>query len=204
MSEAQAPAPKKSKKLLVIALAAVLLLGGGGGGAAWWFMQQKAAHAEGDEEEEAAPPPKKKKAEAKPLFSTLEPFTVNLKDPRGERFAQIGVTLQFEDPTIDAQVKERLPAIRNDILMLISSKAIEDLLTVEGKQRLAAEIRLAAGRALGVDLPDLDEDDEVVEVKPKADPAAGEQPAKPKKKKKKVRPPENPIVAVLFSQFIVQ
>ncbi len=204
MSDAQAPAPKKSKKPLVIALAALLLLGGGGGGGAWWYLHQKAAaeHAEAEDEEEAAPPPKKKKADAKPLFSTLEPFTVNLKDPRGERFAQIGVTLQFEDPQVDAQVKDRLPAIRNDILMLISAKSIEDLLTVEGKQRLAAEIRLAAGRALGLDLPDLDEDDEVAAAKPKAE--EGEDKPKPKKKKKKVRPPENPVTAVLFSQFIVQ
>lgn len=189
MSDAAAPA--KSKKPLIIALVAVLLLGGAGGGAAWYFMHAKAAeHADDDE-----PAPRKKAPSAKPLFTTLEPFTVNLNDPRGERFAQVGVTLQFDQAEVEMQVKDHLPAIRNDVLMLISAKKVEELLTVDGKQRLAAEIRLAAGRALGVDLPDLD-DEAPADAEPRAE--------KPKKKSKSRRAPENPITAVLFSQFIVQ
>lgn len=190
MSDAAAPA--KSKKTLIIALVALLLLGGAGGGAAWYFMHAKAAeHADEDE-----PAPRKKAPSAKPLFTTLEPFTVNLNDPRGERFAQVGVTLQFDQAEVEMQVKDHLPSIRNDVLMLISAKKVEELLTVDGKQRLAAEIRLAAGRALGVDLPDLDDEAAAEGGEPRAE--------KPKKKNRSRRAPENPITAVLFSQFIVQ
>ena len=142
-------APKKSKTLLVVALV-VLLLAGGGGAGAWYFMGHKAA--DGDDAEQAHVA--KKKHEGKPLFTNLEPFTVNLQDPRGERFAQIGVTLQFEDPEVEVLVRDHMPAVRNDILMLITSKHIEDLLSVQGKQQLAQEIRLRAGRAIGLDLPD--------------------------------------------------
>ncbi len=189
---AEAPPTKKSKKLLVIALAAVVLLGAAGGGAFWWMNKQ------GDDEEAHV----EKKTPVKPSFTNLEPFTVNLRDDRGERFAQIGVTFQLDDPQVDTEIKDNLPAVRNNILLLISSKRIEDLLTPEGKQALAEEIRVKAGEALGV-----------VAAKPKAtsedDEAAAEEdepPRKSKSKSKKAKPQarENPIRAVLFSQFIVQ
>jgi flagellar FliL protein len=199
--------PKKSRKLLLVALLGVALAGGGGAGA-WYFVSAKAGGAD-DEEPHAV-----KKHDAKPLFVTLDPFTVNLQDPRGERFAQIGITLQFEDPALEMKIKDRLPAVRNEILLLISSKEIDDLLSTEGKQKLAQEIRARSARSLGIEVPDPEvAEAKVAEAKPADKPAAehkdaagdDEAEAKPKKKPKKARQlPENPIQQVLFSQFIVQ
>lgn len=172
MADAATPqdSPKKSgSKLILFAVLGALLAAGGAGGA--WFALGRG--------QSDAPATHAKKAAKKPLFTTLEPFTVNLQDPRGERFAQIGVTLQFENPDVEATIKDRLPAVRNEVLMLISSKQIEDLLTVEGKRKLAEEIRLRTARALGIDVPE-----------PGAKAGRDE--------------PENPIRDVLFSQFIVQ
>ncbi|NML43405.1 flagellar basal body rod protein [Ramlibacter sp. G-1-2-2] len=176
MSEAAvAQAPKKGAKLVLVALLGVLLAAGVGGGT--WFAMR--GHGEGGDEEPSKPRAHAKKADKKPLFTTLEPFTVNLQDPRGERFAQIGVTLQFEDASVESDLKDHLPAVRNSILMLISSKQIEDLLSVEGKVKLAEEIRYRAGKSMGVDLPE-----------------PGQKPGK--------NDPENPLTQVLFSQFILQ
>ncbi|TFZ08340.1 flagellar basal body-associated FliL family protein [Ramlibacter humi] len=195
MSEAAAEPKKKSgKKMIVIAIVALLAAGGGGGGA-WFFLGHKA-----EAGEEHAEKPKKA---SKPLFTTLEPFTVNLQDPRGERFAQIGITLQFEDPKLEAELKDRLPAVRNEILLLISSKQIEELLSTEGKQKLAEEIRLRSARAIGIDVAEVaahgsdDEDEDEDDAKAKAK-------AKKKGKHKAPERVENPIQGVLFSQFIVQ
>jgi flagellar FliL protein len=210
MSAPQDPAApkKKSSKVLVMTLAAVLLAGGGGG--AWWWTHRGG---ESDDEEAAAHAAAEKKKHAKPLFTTLDPFTVNLQDPRGERMAQIGLTLQFTDPHVEADIRDHLPAIRNEVLLLISSKQIDELLTVDGKKLLAAQIRTRAARAMGIELP---EDDAVAPEPAKAaskpvahaeaEDADEEEPKpKPKKKKKKARPVvENPIQQVLFSQFIVQ
>lgn len=176
MSEAAAESSAKKKgglKLVILALAGVLLVAGGAGGA--WFMLGRGHHEAADEEK----PKHASKHDKKPLFTTLEPFTVNLQDARGERFAQVGVTLQFEEPEVEATIKDRLPAVRNDILMLISSKQVEDLLSPEGKKKLAEQIKLQAGRAIGAELPE-----------------PGEKPGK--------QAVENPIREVLFSQFIVQ
>ncbi|RYY92638.1 MAG: flagellar basal body rod protein [Comamonadaceae bacterium] len=206
MSEAANPqeTPKKTKsaagKLVLWAVLGAVLVGGGAG-SAWYFLQGRPAEAA-----TAAAP--KKKPQKKQLFTTLETFTVNLQDPRGERFAQIGVTLQFEDPALEIKIKDRLPAVRNDILLLISSKQIEDLLSTDGKQKLAQEIRVRSAQALGIEVPDYEPEDKAASAKPAKDKDAhgdDEVEAKPKaKKKRKKKEPENPIQQVLFSQFIVQ
>ncbi len=162
--------PPRRKRLVLIALAAVLLLAAGGAGA--WFLLARGAHAATGHVE--APPPKPRK----PVFAVLDPFTVNLRDEQGERFAQIGITLDVDSPDVEAQVKERLPAVRNAVLLLLSSKRIEELLTPEGKQALAEEV---GQRVSAVIAP------------PSTSHGSGEAAAA-----------EPPVRAVLFSQFIVQ
>ncbi len=202
MSASPAPeaaaAPKKSKKKLVVLALAGLLLAGGSAAGAWYY-----ASAKGPAAESAEPLPKPL---PKANFTNLEPFTVNLQDPRGERFAQIGVTLELDDPKSENEIKDRMPAIRNNILMLISSKQIDELLSAEGKAHLALEIRDQAGRALG--LPPAPPPP-LATATPTQD-AAAAVPAVPAsqavasapKPARTVRP--NPIRGVLFSQFIVQ
>ncbi|MBL0421456.1 flagellar basal body-associated FliL family protein [Ramlibacter sp. AW1] len=174
-AEAAAPTKKSSKTLTVVLLAALVL--GAGGGGAWWFLGGGAGGA-------SAP------REAKPIFSSLEPFTVNLLDDRGERFAQIGVILQVEDSNVDVQIKERLPALRNAILLLITSKRLEELITPEGKQQLADQVQIKAGEALGWVPPGAHD-----EVQPGA--------RAPERTRATAAAP-NPVRKVLFSQFIVQ
>jgi len=187
-------APKGGgKKKLIIIVAAVLVLVLGGG-AALLVLKKKPAE-EGDEETAAAAveaPAKKKGGEAKaPTFVPLDPFTVNLSDKEVDRFAQIGIILQVDDEKASEEIKGFLPAIRNNILMVLSHKTSTELLTREGKEQLAKEILRESSRAMGIEMDDEDED------KPAAD-------EKPKKKKKKKPQVESPITQVLFSTFIVQ
>ncbi|WP_204268639.1 flagellar basal body-associated FliL family protein, partial [Enterobacter hormaechei] len=73
-------------------------------------------------------------------FVPLDPFTVNLADKDVARFAQIGVTLQVEDPHFADQIKAYMPAIRSNVLMVLSHKTAVELLTREGKDKLAKDI----------------------------------------------------------------
>ena len=134
------------------------------------------------------------------MFVPLEPFTVNLADRDAERFAQVGITLEFNDPKMGEQVKLYMPAIRNNVLMAIADRTAAELLGREGKDKLARKVANAATRALGFEAEDDDEDEEAAaaedNAKTKADPK--------KKKKKKRRPPESPVKAVHFSNFIIQ
>ncbi|WP_046115789.1 flagellar basal body-associated FliL family protein [Aquincola tertiaricarbonis] len=191
-----APAPKKGNKKLIIIIASVLLLVLGGGAAAFFLL--KKPHAEAEEGEEAAAPAPKAEKKVQhsldpknaPTFVPLDPFTVNLADRDAERYAQIGITLEVDDPKLPDALKAYMPAIRNNILLLLAQKTAAQLLDREGKEKLAEQIRREASRALGYEIDE--EDDE----------AADED--KPKKKKKKRAQQVLPISAVHFSNFIIQ
>jgi len=88
-----------------------------------------------------------------------------------------------------------MPAIRNNILMVLAHKTSAQLLTREGKDKLAQSILYAAVRPLGYEI------DEEEEADSQADADAQEP---PKKKKKKKKPVSLPVTAVHFSNFIIQ
>jgi flagellar FliL protein len=177
----------KKKLIIIIAIVLVVVLVGVGA----LLMMKKKSHAD-DEEGGAADEKPAATAHAKPgtppTFVPLDPFTVNLADKEVDRFAQVGVTLEVADAHFADQLKAYMPAIRNNVLLVLSHKTSAELLTVEGKEKLAREIRREAVRPMGIELDDEEEDEE----------------AAPKKKKKKKRAVESPVTQVLFSTFIVQ
>ena len=201
-------APKGGKKKLIIIIAAVLVLVLGGGGAAFMLMKKKPAEGEEDagdghpkpsaEARAAHAEPAKQRPQYDPkhppVFLLLDPFTVNLADKESERYAQIGVTLEIADTKTGEDIKLYMPAIRNNILMVLSQRSAAQLTTREGKEKLARSIQYAAVRPLGFDIDDEDDEEE----------AAAETTPKKKKKKKKLPPSNLPISAVHFSNFIVQ
>jgi len=184
-----APAQGGKKKLILLILLA-LVLAGSGGGAAWWFLGR------GEPDEEAAAAKAEAARRATRAFVTLEPFVVNLSDGGSERYAQVGVVLEVEGKEANQKVTDRMPAVRNDILLLISSKQARELIAREGKEKLAEEIADAAGRQIGWEGPEADE--EPAPVKPAK---GGARTTAPKPRKPAMA---NPVASVQFSSFIVQ
>lgn len=129
---AEDAAPKKSNKtLFIIAGAAVVLAAAGGG--AWMFMN-KGGQEHGDAKHAKAEPAKP------PAFMSLETFTVNLQaEEAQQQFLQVNITLQTSEHDQDA-IKLHMPQVRNRLLLLLSSKKPSEILTVEGKKKLASEI----------------------------------------------------------------
>ncbi len=205
-------APGKGKKKLIIIIAAVLVLVAGGGGAAVFMMKKKSASAEAEAEgEDGKPLPVKavSKADPKtvPAFVPLDPFTVNLADRDADRYAQIGITLEIDDAKLADQIKNYMPAIRNNILMAIADRTAGDLLGREGKSDLAQRVRVETSRAMGYEAPsDKSEPKTTAKDKDAAADEEGEEEKKPKKKTKPKVKPEVllPIKAVHFSNFIIQ
>jgi len=115
---------------------------------------KKAADADSGDEQQLAladtPPPADEKADAKPLEPAIyvpldPPFVVSFAEKGGDtRFVQL--TLQAmarSEKTIDA-IKTHAPAIRNAFLFVISAHKVEDLETLEGKEKLRAEMLKSA------------------------------------------------------------
>ena len=186
---AEAPAGGGKKKLIII-VAAVLILAIVGVGVLL-LMKKKASADDEDGGDTAPAPAAHAKSDKPPVFVPVEAFTVNLADKEVDRFAQIGVTLAVGDEKAAEEVKAYMPAIRSNILMVLSHKTSADLLSPEGKDKLAKEILREASRGMGIEMDDEDDDD-----------AGSSNP--PKKKKKKHHAVESPISDVLFSTFIVQ
>jgi len=199
---ASAPAAKGNKKKLIVIGVAVLLLVAIGGGAAW-YLKKKAAHAEEANAEADAgatgPALKQPDPSHPPVFLPLDNFVVNLADREGERFAQIGVTLEIEDAKAAELLKLYMPAIRNGILMVIAHKSSTELLDRAGKELLAAEIRREAVRPLGIDLEMPVRGQSPGKAATDTEPE-GEH-AKPAKEHTQ---PASPVKQVHFSTFIIQ
>ena len=226
--DTEAKPKKKGKKGLIIIIAAVLLLAGGGG-AGWFFFLKPKPDASADAEEDHKPAARKEKGKVK-TFASLDPFTVNLADEGGERFVQVAVVLEVADAKVSSDLTAQMPAVRNAVLMLLSSKLARELLTVPGKEKLAEEIAAAAGVQLGWEPPEEEEDEKPrktkvkaaaeghgeakAEARPEAEAKEGDtregakaaraDADKKLKKRKKRRADPNPIEAVHFAQFIVQ
>ncbi|ABD68307.1 flagellar basal body-associated protein FliL [Rhodoferax ferrireducens T118] len=176
--------PVWRKKMLIIVIAGVMVLVSAGGGAFFFISKKRAAAAvEGTGGAsavavEAAP-------KGPPVYLPLDNMVVNLADPGGEKVAQVGITLQVVDAHASESVKAYLPSIRSGVLMLISQRTAAELLTQEGKQKLAKDIWRET-------------------LIPFGGGEAGAAPAGVKKKAAKAAQAELPVVGVLFSSFIVQ
>lgn len=179
------PAGKK-KLVLIGAIVALLVIVGA---AAAWFLLARGHGAEG---EEGAPAAQHKAAAPKgpPTFLPIENMVVNLADPGGDRFAQLGLTLELADSKTAEQVKQFLPAIRSGILVLVSQRTADELLTKDGKEKLAQDILREVSKPLGYKVPK--------KRKPSKDEEADDEDEEP------VRPSSNPVRGVLFSSFIIQ
>ena len=211
---ADAPAGKKpggKKKLVLMLAVAAIVLGGGGVGALVYMKKQKAAAeaaaADGDDSDAAAPAKveQKKKGE-KPVFVPMDAFVVNLADHEADRYAQIGITLEVPDEKVSEEIKTYLPAIRNNILLLLAHKSSSDLAGGDGKVLLAKQIRHEALKAMGEDVDDDDAGAGAEAAAPAVADAASstDVPVKKKKKHQKVASEDAPIRSVQFSSFIIQ
>jgi len=134
-----APKPKKRSKLVWIVLGVVLLAGIGG--AAWFMLRPATAAAHVDESKAAGATAT---VAAPPVFLNLEPFTVNLIEENGDHYLQVGVVYQMADNKAVDTAKVYMPVLRNKLLLLLSSKRPSELASLEGKNKLVAELIGAA------------------------------------------------------------
>jgi flagellar FliL protein len=193
----------KKKLVVMVAVAAIVLAGGGVGALLYMKKQRAAAEAAAAEDGDADSAPvkheKKKEHAEKPVFIPMDPFVVNLADHDADRYAQIGIVLEVPDEHVGEDIKNYLPAIRNNILLLLAHKSSADLAGGDGKELLARQIRHEALRAMGEDVEDVDDAPAVQGASASAAAAAAR-----KKKKKQAEAADAPIRSVQFSSFIIR
>ncbi|NPA14491.1 MAG: hypothetical protein GXN97_04830 [Aquificae bacterium] len=86
------------------------------------------------------PPVDLKKLEKPGIYIDLGTFIVNLADKDVQRYLKVSIVISVLNQKVQQQVQQFLPAIKDAIIDLISSKYYRDIRTPEGRERLKIEI----------------------------------------------------------------
>lgn len=130
------------KKIILIAVAVLLLVAIGVG--AMLFLKEDPP----SENDAAGEPTVELPKAADPVYQGLDPdFIVAFQNPKTVRFIKLSIEVMARDDDVIEAVKAHMPAIRDRVIMLLSSKDEAGLLDAEGKELLRAEL-LAAVQAV--------------------------------------------------------
>ena len=135
-------------KIVIIALVVVILLGGGG--AAFFLMKG------GDEPEVAEGGEEMMKMEElpDPLYVSLNPaFMVTFKNGSSLRYLQTELSVMAFEEEVIKEIEMNRPAVRNKILMHISSQDYDMLESVDGREALRESVKIAVQETLRTELP---------------------------------------------------
>jgi len=124
-----------SKKVIIISILAVFIFMtaiGGGFYMLWSKMSQMngpgtevtdtGEDAEGEEEDNTIGP----------MYS-LDSFVVNLAEAGSNRYLRVTMELELDNELLKTELEQRLPQVRNAMLMILPTKKTADINTVDGK-----------------------------------------------------------------------
>ena len=119
-----------SISVLVIAIAVSVFL----------FMRGKGD--EGEESAEAGVEKKHEPADAKklPAIYPLEPFIVNISDGPNLRYLKIKLEFEINNAEAKTEIDPLQAPLRDAILVLLSGKHMEEITSIEGKNKLRNEV----------------------------------------------------------------
>lgn len=146
----------KSKKKLIIIIVAVVLLLAIGGGAAFFLLgsddkEENTAELQADGSK--AEKPKEDEEPKKPVYVPLDPaFIVSFQTGKRARFLQLRVELLTYKESIAQDIKQNMPMIRNEIVMIVGSQDFAELRTAEGRKKLQQTLVDTLNQALTDDV----------------------------------------------------
>ena len=124
------------KKLLIIVLIVVVLLLIGGGIGAYFLLSgedpQFAAEGEANVQEQQV-------GQVGPMVS-IESFIVNILDDEQSRYLKAAITLEADSEAAVMELNQRMPQIKDAILLLVGNKTFAELSDLQGKLQLRAEL----------------------------------------------------------------
>ncbi len=148
---APAGKPKKKKILLFAGIGVAVVLAVG---AAVFFVfnpsksgaakDNTAAHAKEEGRgggKEGAHGGKEGAKAGNPLTFALDPFILNLADIESNRYLKVSLTLEFDSPRSVQDAEQRVPQIRDAMILLMTSLSYGDIHSVAGKLTLQSEIQ---------------------------------------------------------------
>lgn len=74
------------------------------------------------------------------ILYPLDTFTVNLLSENGSRYLKAQLSLELSGQELAAELDSKKAVIRDRILRLLSSKSLEEVSTIKGKDKLSEQI----------------------------------------------------------------
>lgn len=74
------------------------------------------------------------------LMFPLDTFTVNLLSESGRRYLKCEINLEMGGEELSPELEEKKPIFRDIIIRILSSKSLEEISTVKGKEKLKEQI----------------------------------------------------------------
>jgi flagellar protein FliL len=153
-AKAQDAPPNDNKKFIIIGAAiiavailgaaAMFFLGGKGGSKA---PAQDAAKVEAKSEGGGGAKGGEGGAAASTTYA-LEPFIVNIYDGQEIRYLKLKVEFELAYPSAKAELDAKVAPLRDAILVLLTTKTMQEIQDLQGKNQLREQILAAANRIL--------------------------------------------------------
>ena len=130
-------------KIILLVNGVLLLIGIGVG--VYFFMSggedpAESADTEMLEESEPVESGKSKKSRGTPIYVPLHPaFVVNFENQEQVAFLQVDIQIMTYDSSVEIALKAHMPAVRNELLLLLGGKQYHEINTREGKRALSQE-----------------------------------------------------------------
>jgi len=83
---------------------------------------------------------RKKKSRGTPIYVPLHPaFVVNFENQEQVSFLQVDIQIMTYDSSVEIALKTHMPAVRNELLLMLGGKQYHEINTREGKRALSQE-----------------------------------------------------------------
>lgn len=100
----------------------------------------EAATADGHGDEQAAEGSHGGESTEVGLMYPLDVFTVNLLSESGRRYLKVEMNLEIEGEELSPELDQKKPVFRDIIIRILSSKSLEEISTIKGKEKLKEQI----------------------------------------------------------------
>jgi flagellar protein FliL len=126
-----------STALLLLLLLTVLISVAGGAFLAYTYLQYRQEPSSGAAGQTADSRTQQKTTGE---MYALEPFVLNLSDPRGKRYLKVRIELELSSSGAVDRASRINPKLRDMVIMMLTSLTFEDIMTPEGKLRVRDEL----------------------------------------------------------------
>ena len=124
----------KKKMIIIIAVVLVLLIGGGLG--AFLLLGNDAGKISPEQEQAEL---EKQAKQVGPMVN-IDSFIVNILDDAESRYLKAAITIEVDGEEASMELSQRMPQVKDAILLLVGNKSFSELQDLQGKIQLRAEL----------------------------------------------------------------